>query len=270
MVRVVVPSQDEAHLADAVRLFAQARSVAALTGAGISVESGIPDFRSPGGVWTLFDPAEYATIEVFRQNPAKAWVMYRALCRELAGKQPNAAHRALARLEQAARLDAVVTQNIDGLHQAAGNRTVLEIHGNHARLQCLDCGHREPLAAEHLAVSGVPACPQCGGGLKPDFVLFGEDVREMHAIERVMARCELLLVIGTSATVHPAAGLPGLVKARGGLVFEFNLEPTDLTRGRVGGWWAAGRSGSAASSDWLFQGPASATVPLLVDAVLAV
>ncbi len=269
MVRVIIPGEDEGRLAEAVRALREAQHVAALTGAGISVESGIPDFRSPGGVWTVFDPDEYATLEVFRRNPAKAWQLYRALGRELAGKAPNAAHLALARLERAGRLDAVITQNIDGLHQAAGSRRVLEVHGDCQSLQCLSCGSLEALREEHLHGDEAPACPRCGNPLKPNFVLFGEDVRATRAIERVIASCDLLLVIGTSAQVHPAASLPGQVKAHGGGLMEFNLGPTDLTRGRVGGWWGYGPGMRGPASDYLIQGPATLTVPLLVNAALA-
>ncbi len=267
MAHLVIPGDNEEHLPEAVRLFRQAQHVAALTGAGISVESGIPDFRSPGGVWTVFDPDEYGTIDAFLRDPAKAWRLYRALGQELADKEPNAAHRALARLEEAGRLEGVVTQNIDGLHQAAGSRSVIEIHGNHQHLECISCRWTGPLAPEHLEGEEVPTCPRCGRPLKPDIVLFGEDVREMREIARLMARCDLLMVIGTSAQVHPAAGLPADVQAHGGLIYEFNLEPTDLTRGRVGYWGFRGRGG--VSSDWLFQGPATVTLPILVDAVLA-
>ena len=263
MSHIVIPGQDEEHLAEAVRRLREARHIAALTGAGISVESGIPDFRSPGGVWTVFAPDEYATIEAFLQDPDKAWRMYRALGREIAGKEPNAAHRALARLEEAGRLEAIVTQNIDGLHQAAGSRNVLEIHGDGQRLQCIYCGWLGPMGDEHLVGEGAPACPRCRRPLKPNIVLFGEDVRDMAEIARAMARCDALLVIGTSAQVHPAAGLPEQVHRRGGLIYEFNLGPTDLTRGQVG-YWGCG----AVSSDWLFQGPATVTVPLVVDEVV--
>jgi len=268
MGRVVIPDQDAAGLAEAVRALAGARSLLALTGAGISVASGIPDFRSPGGVWTIYDPDEYATIQAFHEHPAKAWVMYRAMYRELRGKRPNAAHRALARLEAAGRLAGVVTQNIDGLHQAAGSRTVWEVHGNVGHLQCLGCDSRHPVPETVLEDRAVPRCPRCGSPLKPDVVLFGEDVRETPAVGRAIARCDALLVIGTSATVFPAAGLPAEIAAHGGTIWEFNLQPTALTRGQVGRRGTRDARAAGVASDWLFQGPASVTVPLLVDALL--
>lgn len=262
----IVPGVDEGGLAGAVEHFREARHVAALTGAGISVESGIPDFRSPGGVWTIYDPQEYATIEVFLQNPAKAWDLYRELGKGLLDKEPNAAHRALALLEEAGRLEGIVTQNVDGLHQAAGSRNVLEIHGDHRHLQCLRCSWLGPLEEQHLAGDDVPACPRCSYPLKPNMVLFGEDVRRMPEINALMARCDLLLVVGTSAEVYPAAGLPDQVSRHGGLIYEFNLRPTALTEGRVGYW---GFGGGRSRSDVYFEGPATVTVPLFVGGALA-
>jgi len=265
MVLTIVPGENEEHLGKAVELYLRARHVAALTGAGISVESGIPDFRSPGGVWTIYDPQEYATLEVFLRDPAKAWMLYRELGKGLVGKKPNAAHIALARLEAAGLLEGVITQNVDGLHQAAGSRNVLEIHGDHHHLQCLQCGWLGPLEQGHLEGEDVPSCPRCGYPLKPNMVLFGEDVRHMGEIQELMARCDLLLVIGTSAQVYPAAGLPVQVARSGGLIFEMNLEPTHLTRGRT---LYQGFLGGRAQSDVVFRGPATVTVPLLAEEVL--
>ncbi|HEY5997831.1 MAG TPA: NAD-dependent deacylase [bacterium] len=219
-------------LAAAATRLRAARFAVALTGAGISVESGIPDFRSPGGLWSVFRPEEYATIEAFRRDPAKAWRLYRALGETLAGREPNDAHRALAALEEAGLLRLVITQNIDGLHQAAGSRAVIEMHGDHRRLQCPRCGHLEDVRPERFA-EPVPACPACAAPLKPNVVLFGEPVRDLDLIEAAVARCDLLLVVGTSAQVYPAAGIPAAVRARGGVVIEFNREETPLTAGVV-------------------------------------
>ena len=213
-------------IAEAADLVRSARAVVALTGAGISVASGIPDFRSPGGLWSVFTPEEYATLEAFRRDPAKAWRLYRALAGTLAGKTANAAHRALAELEQSGLLRGVVTQNIDGLHQQAGSRVVFEIHGDHQRLQCLQCDTLQPLLPEHLETTGQPpCCPHCGFPLKPNVVLFGEPVRDLEAIHALVADCDLLLVIGTSAQVYPAAALPAKVDRNGGRVIECNREP---------------------------------------------
>jgi NAD-dependent deacetylase len=248
--RVVRAGRDEETLAgEAARLRAAAFPVA-LTGAGISVESGIPDFRSPGGLWTVFRPEEYATLSAFRADPAKAWRLYRALGAALVGRLPNPGHAALARLEEAGLLRLVVTQNVDGLHQAAGSRRVIEMHGDHRRLQCLACGRLEPLDDAVLAAAGVPRCPSCGGPLKPNVVLFEEGVRGLEEVDAALSRCDLLLVVGTSARVYPAAALPPAVRARGGTILEFNLERTGL------------------AADCLFLGPAGETLPRLADAVL--
>jgi NAD-dependent deacetylase len=210
------------------------RPVVALTGAGISVESGIPDFRSPDGLWARFDPMEYGTLSCFLNDPEKAWKLYRELAGSIAGKRPNPAHVALARLEQASILSGVVTQNVDGLHQAAGSERVLEIHGEHSRLQCLRCGRLEPLEEAHAAPGPVPECGSCGFPLKPNVVLFEEPVRDLGAIQELVGEARLLLLVGTSAEVVPASLLPGQVLARGGSVLEFNLSPTQLTHAGLG------------------------------------
>jgi NAD-dependent deacetylase len=273
MTHIIVPGTEESKLPAAVEAFRRARSIAALTGAGISVESGIPDFRSNGGLWSEFPPDEYATLDVFYRNPAKAWRLYRALGRKLEGKQPNAAHQALARLEESGRLDVVITQNVDGLHQAAGSRNVIEVHGDHSHLQCVRCGWLGPVLPEHHdEAAGVPSCPDCNQAVKPNVVLFGEDARGMGEATPALHGCDLLLVIGTSAQVYPAAALPAIVKERGGLIFEFNLEETALTRGTVGGNWLGlilpGGAGGT-RSDYLFRGGAGQTLSRFAEAVLA-
>lgn len=245
--KVIVPGKDENHLAEAVRRFKAARLPVALTGAGISVESGIPDFRSPGGLWTQFSPDEYATLEVFLRTPEKAWKLYRALGRILEGKMPNTAHNVLATLEQKGMLHGVVTQNVDMLHQMAGSANVLEIHGDHHHLQCLRCGELEQVTPEHYSPESIPVCGRCSIPLKPNVVLFGESVRRLDDIQALLAHCDLLLVIGTSAQVYPAAGLPAIVKESDGLVYEFNQEETALSRGE---------SFSFVQSDYLFHGSA--------------
>jgi NAD-dependent deacetylase len=228
--KTIVVDHDERYLADAAKVFTAARKVAALTGAGISVGSGIPDFRSPGGIWTVYAPEEYATIDVFLKHPAKSWKLFRALGKGLLARKPNPAHRALAELEKHGLLHGIVTQNIDNLHQRAGNTTVFEIHGNHLHLHCIRCGYLEPVRESHYTASDVPTCAACSAPLKPDIVLFGEAVRSLNAIHAFIADCDLLLVIGTSAQVYPAAGLPALVRHNGGTIFEFNREPA-LDRG---------------------------------------
>jgi len=268
MTRIIIPGSDEAHLDEAVEKFREARRPAALTGAGISVESGIPDFRSPDGLWAIFSPEEYATLDVFLGEPEKAWKLYRAIGESLEGKEPNPAHHALADLERAGRLFGIVTQNVDGLHQAAGSRKVVEIHGDHQHLQCLNCGDLEEVTAEHYTGVEIPRCRRCDSPLKPNVVLFGEGVRGFDEIEAILDDCDLLLVVGTSAQVYPAAGLPGLVKGQGGLIYEFNLSETDLTRGDAAGG-AFGNflfaSGATGKTDFFFRGKASETLPLLAE-----
>lgn len=238
------------------RLLASARRVVALTGAGLSVESGIPDFRSPGGLWSVFDPMEYATLSCFLRSPAKAWELYRALGASIAGREPNAGHRALARLEREGLLAGIVTQNIDGLHRAAGSETVIEIHGEGRNLECTVCRAIEPLLAAHLEPGPPPRCAACGSPLKPNVVLFEEPVREMARARALVAGASAMLVVGTSAEVAPAGSLPGDVLEGGGSLVEFNLAPTRRTEAGLG------------PSGFFVEGPAGRTLPAVVDAAL--
>ncbi len=246
-------------LEEAAAIFSKTRSAVALTGAGISVESGIDDFRSPGGLWSKFAPDEYATLSTFRQNPQKAWKLYRALGRGIIGKEPNPAHYVLAQLEKKKMLKGVVTQNIDNLHQDSGSSHVLEIHGDHKHLQCLGCGDLGPLPPQILDDHAVPQCAHCSRPLKPNVVLFGENVRHMDEIQQLIHRCDILMVIGTSAQVYPAAALPEQVKSMGGLIYEFNIEETVLTRAE---------NYEAVGSDYFFQGSASTMLQLFLDALV--
>lgn len=249
--KTIIPGQNEEYMPEAVNLLTSSRNAIALTGAGISVGSGIPDFRSPGGLWSIYSPDEYATLEVFLYNPEKAWKLYRELGRGLIGKKPNAAHMALAEFEQNRILNGVITQNIDNLHQLAGNQYVFEIHGDHQHLHCIDCGYVEPVEERHYQMKDVPRCEECQTPLKPNIVLFGEAVRKLDEIQMVVQHCDLLLVIGTSAQVYPAAGLPSMVKANGGMIFEFNLEP------------ALGQG----ITDFFFEGDLGRSLPGLRNAV---
>jgi NAD-dependent deacetylase len=255
--KTITPEKDERHLAEAVEVFKSASCAAALTGAGISVNSGIADFRSPGGVWTVFSPDEYATIDVFLRNPKKAWQLYREMGKSLMGKKPNCAHEVLVEFETQGLLKGLVTQNVDNLHQAAGSRNVLEIHGDHQHLQCLRCGDVVPVTEEHYLMTGVPSCRHCHYPYKPNVVLFGEAVRNIEAIEELLSDCDLLLVIGTSAAVYPAAGLPALVKGQGGRVFEFNREQA-----------LAADSPRMPLVDFFFAGDLADTLPMFGRAVL--
>jgi NAD-dependent deacetylase len=251
--KTITQSQHE-YLAEAAERLRCARKVVALTGAGISVESGIDDFRSPGGLWSHYPPEEYATIEAFRRNPEKSWKLYRALGKGLVGKRPNTAHHVLTDLENTGTVQGVVTQNVDNLHQDSGSRVVLEIHGNHRHLQCLGCGDVSLPSRDIFEGDKVPMCRHCRLPLKPNVVLFGEPVRSLDEIQSLVHRCDALLVIGTSAQVYPAAALPEQIKETGGLIFEFNISETVLTRGD-------NRSG--VSSDYFFQGSASVMLELL-------
>lgn len=218
----------------AAELLVAHRPGTALTGAGVSVESGVPDFRSPGGIWETFDPDEYATAEALAFDPDKTWVFFASLF-ELVGKvKPGAAHRALADLGTLGVLRTVVTQNIDGLHQAAGSADVVEYHGGPS-LVCMGCGQPvPPLDERQLEAARRGRAPRhaCGGIVRPAVVLFGEEIPAeamRRSIEAVHAS-HSLLVAGTSAQVWPAAGLPRLAAQQGAPVIEVNLEETPVTR----------------------------------------
>jgi NAD-dependent deacetylase len=193
-----------------------------LTGAGISTESGIPDFRSPTGIWAQYDPLEYATIDAFRRDPVKVWEFYALRLDALATAQPNAGHLALAELEREGRVQAVVTQNIDGLHQRAGSDDVIEVHGSIRTAACLECGADTPLQ------SAPPLCPRCGAIMKPGVVMFGE-LLPPGTLERAaeLARgAGLLLVVGSSLEVYPVAALPEETLSAGGALAIVNRGPT--------------------------------------------
>jgi NAD-dependent deacetylase len=203
-----------------------------LTGAGVSTESGIPDFRSPGGLWAEFDPLDYASLDSFRRDPVRIWDFYGRRFAFLVDAQPNDAHRALAELERRGVVEAVVTQNIDLLHERAGSRNVIEVHGSIRRAVCLRCGGQEPLerVLRQLESAPAPLCPDCGAVLKPDVVFFGE-LLPVPAIERateLARRARLLLVVGSSLEVYPAAGLPLETVAAGGSLAIVNRGPTAL------------------------------------------
>jgi NAD-dependent deacetylase len=213
----------------ATLLLERQRSVV-LTGAGISTESGIPDFRSPTGIWAEYDPMEYATIDAFRRDPVKVWGFYALRFAVLTQARPNAGHLALAELERRGLVEALVTQNIDGLHQRAGSREVIEVHGSIGTASCLACGDRMPLADVVAALRDAPAppCPRCGAIVKPDVVMFGE-LLPAAAIDRAVhlaERAGLLLVVGSSLEVYPVAGLPEATVSAGGSLAIVNRGPT--------------------------------------------
>ena len=215
--------------AELATLIRERRPCVALTGAGVSTESGIPDFRSPTGIWADVDPLEYGSLEAFRRDPAKVWSFYAPRFAMLADARPNAAHRALAELERRGLVRAVVTQNIDLLHERAGSREVLEVHGSIRSSSCLDCGASYPLAAieEQLESRDAPVC-SCGAILKPDVVFFGE-LLPAATIDRayaLAAEAALLVVIGSALEVWPVAELPLVTRRAGGAVAIINLGPT--------------------------------------------
>lgn len=287
----------------AAQALRRAKYAVASTGAGISVESGIPDFRSPGGIWSKYPPDQYASIDAFLANPAKVWRFWNELANDLRGCKPNPAHHALTELQRTGPLKAIITQNVDNLHQDAGTQNIIEYHGNAKRLICLHCGYtqpftpltqtgsapdpnraphdptgtarteavpdhdprisqditstaptssdpeRAPQAAPHTGP--VPRC-QCGGLLKPDVIMFGEIIppHAMAQAETYATTCDLMIIIGTSAQVYPAADLPHIAKHHGAYIIEANTQPTDFTH---------------TITDAFLQGPAGTTLPKLLQ-----
>lgn len=230
-------------------LLESSRLTMALTGAGISAESGIPTFRGVQGLWEKYDVMEFAHIEAFRRNPAKVWGMLIEMDQHVGMAKPNPGHLALAELEKMGMLQLVVTQNVDNLHQEAGNLEVVEFHGNSKRLRCLDC--REEYGREKIDPNNLPPRCHCGGLVKPDVIFFGEAIpwaANMKAFETAR-RCQLILVVGTSAVVSPASEIPVMAKQSGARVVEVNPEETPLT-GMV--------------SDMLLKGSAGEILPRVV------
>ncbi|MWG33591.1 NAD-dependent deacylase [Halomarina oriensis] len=217
-------------LADTVRA---AESVVAFTGAGVSTASGIPDFRGEDGLWNRYDTNDFH-VRRLRADPAGFWVDRLDLAEELAADVgPNPAHEALARLEAAGHLDAVVTQNVDGLHRAAGSEDVIELHGDRSRVVCLDCGDRSDAEAvrERVRDGERPPRCDCGGLLKPDVVLFGEQlpVGAMQRAQSLARGADVFLAVGSSLSVEPAAGLPRTAAAHGATLAIVNLDETPLS-----------------------------------------
>lgn len=219
---------------EAARLIREARHAVALTGAGISTASGIPDFRSPqSGLWSKVDPTEVASIAAFRRNPQAYYEWRRPLLSTLRAATPNPAHRALAELEQRQLLHAVITQNIDALHQRAGSRRVLEVHGRSREFICLSCKHLvgEDSEAGLAARRGeIPYCPVCGGLLKPNVVFFGEELPRdvLSQVQSEVYECDLMIVAGSSLEVQPACLWPREAIRWGAQVIIVNYQPTYL------------------------------------------
>lgn len=227
------------------------RKTVALTGAGISAESGIPTFRDPGGLWDKYDPEEYATIDAFRRDPAKVWQMMRDFV-ELKTAKPNPGHIGLAQLEQMGFLDCIITQNIDNLHQAGGSHDVIEFHGNMRQVVCQSCHKLLPMS--EISLNSLPPYCPCGGVFKPNGVFFGEPIPS-YALSRAYAesqQADVMLVIGTSAVVYPAAAMPGVAKEAGAQIIEINPENTDLT-GPI--------------SDFIIRAKAGVAIPQIVQVI---
>lgn len=230
-----------------------ARRCVVLTGAGVSAESGIPTFRDPDtGIWLTFKPEEVATPEAFLRDPEKVWNWYEYRRRVMADASPNPAHYTIARLEDFYDDFCLVTQNIDGLHRAAGSRRVLELHGNIWRTKCFD----EGIVVDHRltrSISKPPRCA-CGSYLRPDVVWFGEALpeRELNEAYDVTVRCEVFLSVGTSGVVQPSASLPVLAKRAGACVIEVNPEVTEVSY----------------VADYTLRGKAGDVLPRLVDLLL--
>ncbi|NNK86482.1 MAG: NAD-dependent deacylase, partial [Desulfobacterales bacterium] len=212
------------------RELASAKNVIALTGAGISVESGIPPFRGKGGIWEKYDPMEFAHIDAFMKDPEKVWKVLIKDMKELVDTaEPNDGHLGLARLEEKGILKTVITQNVDGLHQKAGNTDVIEFHGNFAWQQCMTCDKR--VETRMVSMSQIPPRCECGGILRPECIFFGEMIPANHLLRsrEVASRCDIMLVVGTSAIVQPASFMPVISKQSGATVIEINPEKTPLT-----------------------------------------
>jgi NAD-dependent deacetylase len=230
-------------LKEARQLLAEARNIAILSGAGVSAESGVPTFRGAAGLWRKFRPEDLATPEAFAHDPKTSWEWYSWRRGIVAGVQPNRGHFALAKTECT-----VITQNVDGLHQRAGSKNVIEVHGSIWLLRCTQCRREwEDLSP---AIELMPHC-KCGGLARPGVVWFGEslDPNVWAAAETAARSCDVLIVAGTSAVVYPAAGLAPIAKAEGAKIIEVNLETTSLS----------------ASVDYSFTGPSGVILPQLLD-----
>jgi NAD-dependent deacetylase len=208
---------------------AAAENVVALTGAGISIESGIPPFRGKGGLWERYDPMEFA-IDALMRDPAKVWKLFvKELKEPLDRAKPNEGHKGLVKLEARDKLKTIITQNIDGLHQAAGNTDVIEYHGTFAWQRCMDC--LKKYETRKVDISEIPPRCECGGILRPNIVFFGETIpaEALWRSRQAATDCDLMLVVGTSAVVQPAAMIPIIAKENGAKIVEINPERTPLT-----------------------------------------
>jgi NAD-dependent deacetylase len=232
--------------------FDRSTDLAVMTGAGISAESGVSTFRDKGGLWSRYNPYEVATPEAFDADPRKVWAFYNVRRAQLHTVEPNPAHHALARLEAAMREGhfALITQNVDDLHRRAGSRAIIPMHGELAKVRCTGC---EAITETLDDLGPLPRCADCGALLRPHIVWFGEMPMFMDEIDAAVRGCTLFLVVGTSGTVYPAAGLVAQAKAHGACTVGVNLEPPD----------------NAAYLDHFLQGKAGEILPRLVEKWIA-
>ncbi|MBW2222074.1 MAG: NAD-dependent deacylase [Deltaproteobacteria bacterium] len=230
----------------------KAKKVVALTGAGMSVESGIAPFRGKGGIWEKYDPVEYAYIDVLRTDPGKTWILLSEMQKEILKAKPNPSHLSLAKLERLGFLSSIITQNVDGLHHEAGNKNVIEFHGNHRQAYCMECGKQ--IKSEEISLETLPPRCDCGGVLRPDVVFFGEAIppEALTKSNQETRSCNVMLVIGTSAEVQPAASLPDIAKSSGATIIEINIEETGFT---------------GYTSDYFIKGKAGEILPKIVNKV---
>jgi NAD-dependent deacetylase len=228
---------------------AAAGAITVLTGAGLSADSGVPTFRGADGLWRNFRAEDLATPQAFERDPRLVWEWYNWRRELIASKQPNTAHLALAELEGRCRDFWLITQNVDGLHRNAGSRKLSEIHGNIWNVRCTGCGVVEE--NRDVPISILPSCPHCKSLLRPHIVWFGEPLfaDDLDTCSRVLKQCDVLLIIGTSGVVYPAAGFASIAKEAGACVAEINLNPTP----------------QSALVDVSLQGRAKDIVPLLLD-----
>lgn len=233
------------------KAIANSGSTVALTGAGISVASGIPPFRGKGGLWEKYNPEEYAHVESFRSNPERVWEMLKEMIDTIRPARPNPAHYALAELEDMGFLKGIITGNVDHLHQTAGNRYVFELHGNNNGLFCMKCGKTYPI--ERYLEEMPPPC-HCGYPLRPDVVLFGEQLPQKVLADSfaLASSCDLMLVVGTSSVVSPMSHMPVVAREGGAHLVEINLEETDF---------------GMFISDWIITGRVEEVLPRVVEAV---
>jgi NAD-dependent deacetylase len=215
-------------------LIGSAKRIVAFTGAGISTESGIPDFRSPGGIWTRYKPIYFDDFMASDEMRRESWRRKFATDETMLKAEPNAGHRALAKLVEQGRMTAIITQNVDGLHQRSGvpDSKVIELHGNATYASCLDCGHRhelDPIRRAFLGSGKLPLCAKCDGIVKTATISFGQAMPEIpmaRAQDETMS-CDLFIVLGSSLVVYPAAGFPQIAKRKGAKLVILNRDPTD-------------------------------------------